>query len=250
MRPKGADPSPSLMQLFLRMGGWVVIVLGGVLVILSLAGQSSLNTAERFEAEGRKATALVVDKYTRESRDPDGDVDINHHLSLQFTTQAGEAIAIEPRVNYTYFNRAAIGEKIRLTYLETAPARIELEAGDFRRGAGVLQTLALFCGLVWLALLWLVGGWAVAAVRARRYGRLDHVQVVQVVPSKITLNGRPRYRLEWRDATGRTGRSLLHEAHDLDGYSANERITVYHGLHRMWWSGDVGFRPEHRPDHV
>lgn len=238
-----ADPPPSLFRLFLRMGGWFVILLGVILLVLSLVGQSVLNTVKRFEEEGRVAQAVVVDKYIRESRDSDGDRKVTRYLTLRFETARAEQIEVSKSVGSKRYRDTGIGTEVEILYLASAPSTTELDRGSHRRGSVILQLVSLVAGLVWLALLWRIGGWAVSAVRARRYGALEDVEVVQVLKTNVKINKRPRYRLQWRDGQGQLGESLMHPPGKLDAYSQGDRIQVYRGIKFMWWTGDVGMRP-------
>ena len=157
-------------------------------------------------------------------------------------TAAGEDISLNRSVSRAEYNRATQGQPFDLQYLQSAPRKTELTPGSYQSGARVTQIIALVMGLAWLAGLWIIGGWSVAATRARRYGRYEEAKVVEVRRTGVTINGRARYRLVWRDTAGREGRSLLHKAAALEGYGVGEVIDIYHGVKRSWWVGDVGRR--------
>ena len=235
-----------LWRLFLRMGGWVVLIAGVILLVVTLISWSSLRMAQRFETEGRPATAIVTEKYQREGRDSDGNRTVTYYLTLDYTTARGERISLNRTVNSGEYRRASEGERFDLLYLASEPRKTELTPGHYRKGAQVGQIVGLVVGLIWLGALWLVGGWAVAAVRARRYGQREEAQVVELRRTSIRVNNRPRYRVIWRDAAGREGRSLLRKWRDIEGLQVGDTVPIYHGVKRSWWAGDVGERPEPR----
>ena len=234
----------SMWRLFLKMGGWFVVGLGVPLLVMALIGQMMFVTAKRFEAEGRHTLALVTEKYITESTDSDGDKTITRWLDLEFTTQAGERIAMSKSVDKAEYHRAIEGEEIDLWYLESAPQKVEITRGSNARGARILQIVMMVLGAIWLGLFWVVGRWVVEAVRARRYGTFETAEVTEVFRTSVRVNNRPRYRLTWRDGQGREGKSLLHKAEELEGFGPGTPVRIYQGLKRSWWAGDIGDRAE------
>lgn len=224
------------------MGGWVVVISGVLLLVLSVMGHAYYQAANRFEADGRPATAIVQDRYTTQSRNSDGDSVTKRWLVLEFTTRRGQAISIRRTVSTREFGRALKGEPFDLVYLEGRPDRVELTPGQNRLAARVQQWIALVLGVVWLGSLRVVGGWAVAAVRARRFGARCVALVTDIRRTNIRINKDLRYRLVWQDETGRHGTSLLHRDSELAHLKPGDRIEVYQGLRRGWWVGDVGHR--------
>ena len=227
------------------MGGWWVIITGVMMLFLSLASSSTLSLAERFEREGRSASATVTSKYTTESRDSDGDVTTTYWFSLEYRTQRGEEITKEATVSGSRYRAASEGAQVELLYLETEPERIEIEIGSNRRISRWTQIFSLIIGIAWLSGLWSVGGWAVAAVRARRYGTRVTATIEEVKRTAVRVNGRARYRLVWKDASGRSGHSLLQKEAQIRTFGPGDQIDVYQGVKYSWWVGDVGEREEY-----
>jgi hypothetical protein len=150
------------------MGGWVVIIFGIVMTAVSLIGETSFNTAKRFEAEGLYTTALVTNKYTTESRDSDGNRTVTYWLDIEYVTEAGEEMRRSETAGSGFYRGVAVGEEIEIRYLRSAPHVTELEEGSYATGAAVARWIALGVGLSWLGMLWMVGRWTVEALRARR----------------------------------------------------------------------------------
>ena len=243
MSGEARQKPPTGVQLFLKMGGWFVLILGAILLLLSVVGQANFMTAERFEREGRMAQAEVVKKYTSEHRDQDGDLEITYRLVVAFITAQEDAVEVDRSVGKALYQRVETGGFVDVLYLESEPQKVELAQGSNREGATFLKRLCLVLGLCWLAGLWVVGGWAVAAARARRYGTGEDALVAEVRESRININNRPRFRLVWVDTQGREGASLLHIWDDLAHFKAGDRVAIYRGVKRSWWVGDIGVRP-------
>ena len=237
-------PARSAMSLFLRMGGWIAIIFTVILLIVSLIGQSNFSTAKRFEAEGQDALAVVEDKYVREGRDSDGNRTYTYYFVLEFVTQRREEMSVSTSVGSRLYDRHGVGDELQIRYLASDPDTVEMEEGEYARGAAVLRWVALGLGIVWLGALWVTGRWTVEALRARRYGAVEMAEVVEVMRTNMRVNNRPRYRIVWKDAQGREGRSLLKKAHEVEGWHGRDPIRIYQGLKRSWWAGDIGDRAE------
>ncbi|MCZ7676744.1 MAG: DUF3592 domain-containing protein [Roseovarius sp.] len=151
----------SMWRLFLKMGGWFVLGLGATVLVLAFIGQQFFSTAKRFEVEGRRAMALVTEKYITESTDSDGDRTITRWLDLEFTTRAGEGIAITKSVGTGEYHRARKGAEIELWYLESAPTRVEITRGSNARARACCRSSCWClerCG--WGSCGWSGAGWS------------------------------------------------------------------------------------------
>lgn len=227
------------------MGGWIVIVFGVCLLIFTLISNANLNTAKRFEAEGQEAVAIVLRKYQTESRDADGDTTVTNWLILEYSTRRGEKITLTRTAGSSEYERAKVQEEFELRYLASEPRKTELTPGSYRSGSRITQGIALVLGLIWLGLLWKIGGWSVSAVRARRFGAREEAVVTEVRRTGVKVNNRPRYRLVWQDAHGREGTSLMRRMSELKSFRPGDHIEIYQGAKHSWWVGDVGERPEY-----
>lgn len=245
-RLAGSDPVP-IWRLFWRMGGWLALVFGLLFFVLTMISQSTLTLAERFDIEGRETAADLIDKYDRVSTDSDGDREVTYFLVLRFDTQAGKTVQVTRSVGRGTYRGTAVGDRVPVWYLESAPETIELSRGENRTNSIVARWLALLFGALTLVALWRPGRKAVAAARARRYGRRETAVVTGLAQTSYTVNNRHRYRLAWREESGRIGESLAYKEEDLHDYQPGQKITVYQGIERAWWSGDVGGRDETTP---
>ncbi|MEC3860443.1 DUF3592 domain-containing protein [Mesobacterium sp. TK19101] len=232
----------SFFRLFWRMGGWAVLIPLALLLVLTAVSVVSLSTAERFEREGRQTTATVADKYFRENRDSDGDRTVAYFLVLDYTTNAGQTMNVHQSVGSALYNSASPGSTIPVWYLESAPSKIETSQGEHLTAARITQMIGLIFGAGFLGALWYFGRRAVAAVRARRFGIEETAEVLGIERTNTRVNNRYLYRLTWREGSGRTGKSLVYPREQLDHIKPGSNITIYQGLKRAWWAGDVGRR--------
>lgn len=247
MTVSGPKPSVSLFRLFTKMGGWLVLVLGAISLILSLISQSNLGLAKRFEAEGLEATAIVSERFIEKMKGDEGRNKTAFFLVLKFTSEAGQEVTAQQKVSRSDYEKLIEGSEVRLRYLASKPGMVKLTPGQYRSSSSLLQVMALLTGLPFLAGLFVVGGWAVSAVRARRYGLRETAMVQEVRYTGLKLNSRRRLRLIWRDARGREGASILRREAELREFKPGDQIEIYQGVKRSWWIGDVGERTEISP---
>ncbi|MFW2543611.1 hypothetical protein ACN2XU_13270 [Primorskyibacter sp. 2E107] len=240
-KPSFHKPVP-FWRLYLRLGGWFSVAFFVVLALLTVGSTLAHGLAERFETEGRKTQAEVLNKYITESTDSDGATTYTRWFALAYTTNTGADFEVDRSVSTALFETTQIGGFIPIRYLETEPERIETSEGSNRTAGTVMQIMGLVDGLLFLGAMWYSGRRAVAAVRARRYGKQESVKVEELHTTAVRINGKRRYRLKWRDGMGRTGYSLMYPKDQLLRFPPGHPIVVYHGLKKAFWEGDVGPR--------
>lgn len=238
----GERPVP-LWRLFWRMGGWLTLVFVLFLLILTFISHFSLTLAEKFDIEGRETAAEVLDKYERVTTDSDGDREITYYFVLRYDTRRGNTVEITRSVGSSLYRQTDPETRIPIWYLESDPETIEVNRGENRTASVITRWIALVFGIAALVAMWFPGRKAVAAVRARRHGTRETAQITGVEPTNYRVNNRYRYRLTWKENNGRTGESLAYKEEQLDGYRRGDTITIYQGIKRAWWTGDVGERP-------
>ncbi|MGP6085564.1 hypothetical protein [Antarctobacter jejuensis] len=242
-----ADDKPvPLWRLFWRMGGWITLIFLVVLLVLTIISQSTLSLANRFDAEGRETAADLVDKRREVTTDSDGDEEITYYFDLRFETLEGDLVVVSRSVGSSEYHKREIGDRIPIWYLQSQPGTTELTRGENRSTSTVTRWIALIFGIGALIAIWIPGRKAVAAVRARRYGAREAAEILGTKCTNIKVNNRYRYRLTWKEQSGRVGESLAYKEEQLEGFRPGETITVYQGIQRAWWSGDVGERPDSR----
>lgn len=241
---KLADDKPvPLWRLFWRMGGWITLIFLVFLGFLTFFSSLSLSLANRFDTEGRETEALVVDKYQTVTTDSDGDREVTYYFVLHFETNRALPVELDRSVGSGIYHKTAVNTRIPIWYLETEPDRIEVSRGENRSASVIMRWIALVFGIAALVALWIPARWAVAAVRARRYGARETATVTGTKATNYRVNNRYRYRLTWEEPSGRSGESLAYKEEQLDSFRPGDKITVYQGIKRAWWSGDVGERP-------
>lgn len=234
------DPPPDIKALFLRMGGWWVITLGIVVLVLTLLSESRAALARKFELESTTVEARVLNRYIRQQ---DGGTDqVSFIVALDFTTADDERIVLERGVPEENFQQMVPGTRVDVRYLPDTPRRVEVIEGAYGRGAVALQRVALVGGLLWLFLLWRVGAWSVSAVRAREAGPREAVEVLRIQRTPYRVRRQRYFRLVWRDGQGAEGESLLNWRKVVASHRPGTTTHVYRDGRTTWWVGDIGER--------
>lgn len=227
-------------SLFLRLGGWVSLIFGVVLVVLTLFSASALYLADRMDRDGRFARAAVVDKRVVIGVDSDGDETRSYFVTFAYKTSDGGRTA-EANVKRAFYDAAAPGDEQLIRYLRDDPGRIEHEIGQYRASGNVLRNIGLLMGVIGLAALWVFGQRANRAVKVRRDGEKRMAAVTGIRETNVKVNSRRQGRLMWREEDGRTGESLMHDIGELSRlYKGGDRIVVFRLGRHAYWEGDVG----------
>lgn len=230
----------SWFRLFMRFGGWVAIILGVLLIIMTLVAESRLWMADQLDADGRHARAVVMDKRTEVSIDSDGDRSTEYFMTFRYKTRDG-GMEAEVEVDETFYWDVAKEDEHVIRYLRTSPETIEYKDGYYRRSGIVFRTIGLVLGIAGLAGLWFFGGKASRAIRARRFGEKRLATVTEIAETNVEINEKRQARLVWVEDDGQTGRSLMRDERYLSArYKAGDKIVVFRLGDDVHWEGDVG----------
>ena len=222
--------------LFLRLGGWVCLLAGAGLLILTFVSAISLRVADRLDAEAGYAVATITGK----SLIGDADAPEAWRVTFTYKTEAGGRTA-EAEVSTGFYQSARIGAEVPVRYLRADPGAVVLEPAQNHAAGILLRYSALGLGLVGLVTLWLFGAQANAAILARRDGEKRMARVVAIKPTGVKVNERAQGRLTWREEDGQTGESLMRAAADLKRlYKPGDTVVVFRRRGKAYWEGDVG----------
>jgi hypothetical protein len=235
----------SWLSLYIRLGGWVSLILAAFLLLMTLFSATQLVIADRLDADGAFATAVVTDRQVRVSTDTDGDESRSYHASFRYKDARFGGQEQTRNVGFDYYSSVAVGDEVTIRYLRSDPATFEYEIGQYRSDGNILRWLALFFGVVGLVLLWRFGRETTEALLVRRDGETRVAQVVEIHETSVRINKRRQARLVWEEPDGQRGESLLHDVEKLSElYRAGDPITVFRLGDAAYWEGDVGPRKQ------
>jgi hypothetical protein len=189
---------------------------------LSMAGE-----ARRFASEGVTAEAEVLDRERRTRTDSDGSRSTSYYVTYRFELPGGGTQTNRDSVGSGFYSSVRVGDRVPVVYLPSDPGISEIEPGS-------TQWLSRIFGLVAIVALGGtvgLGAWfgrrCASALRAARHGEVREARVLSHQESNVTINGHKMWRLYWRDARDRDGRSWLNRYDRLAGFPPNSRIVVY-----------------------
>lgn len=238
-------PPRSFLSLFLRLGGWILLVTLLPVAVISWVAVVNASIAKRFEVEAVHVTAQILDHYFTVSTDSDGDKTTTYWLDLEYPLENGTPYQRRKSVPRWVYDETETGGTYEISYLRSDPERIQLYDGEYARGSRVAQMIGLIGGGIWLGFFWWVGRKTVAGLRARMYGARVEVPSLGATRTNVRVNNKPRYRIRWVTPDGTPGQSLMRKGSGFEGADQEgAMITVYRGLRGDWWAGDVGNRPE------
>lgn len=226
-------------RLFTRHFIWVPLLPLAITIGLSLFALHELRKADRLDLHGAEAVAQVIARDIRTSRDRDGRTQTEYRVEYRFQPSSGDAVTTRRSVNRATYNAVAPGDEIPVRYVLHDPQINEIEPGQSRRIGRILAAIAVPFGLCALvALIW-VGRRKARLFRAVWLGEVRQARITEHEVLNVQVNGRTQYRLHWLDAAGQSGRSGMHDYHDLP--AVGEVIVVYvdprSGL--GWWEADI-----------
>jgi hypothetical protein len=134
----------------------------------------------------------------------------------------------------------SVGEVITLRYLDQDPIRVEYPIGENQSSGEVLFGANWVLLFILAGCFWWVGQKTNHAIKARRQGQAEWVEVTGTHRSKTGVNKRYRYRLTWRAGDGSTGESMMAAPEVFSAYKAGDQTLVYRRGNGAWWQGDVG----------
>lgn len=211
------------------------LVFGGVAI--SMGAQAAL-----LAREGVIGEAEVLARQIERRRDSDGRETVSYYLTYTYLPE-GRAEPIEKRqgVSRTLYDQVREGQIIPVTYAWTRPERATLDPAHDRFGVILFGSIGGIGMLVSLGL----GGWMLSrkmsVLRALRHGEVREARVTGLRRSNVAKNKVPQYMLDWVDAAGQTGTSMMDSQTRLQAHPIGSVIVVYIDpkTGRGWWEAQV-----------
>ena len=205
---------------------WMPIVALSIAMIFAGISAMKLRNAALLDEFGMIAQGLVTDRERRETRDSDGNVDVDYYVSYRFSA-GGEVYERRVNTGRSFYSRVRENQQIPIRYYPDRPALHEYDIGSYRReaseaaffsGAGGLGTIAL---AIWVAVR------SGPLFRALQRGDVRRAEVVaHVVKPKRGKSGGRYGRIQWRDEQGQDGTSGIVPMLDVVSHPVGTRIRV------------------------
>ncbi|MEO0767186.1 MAG: hypothetical protein AAFY75_14310 [Pseudomonadota bacterium] len=233
-------PAPGFWRMLWRTGGALPLFLGVFTVMLTVVSLNEMRAGLAFAARGVEVLGQVMDRdEERVRRDDRWETD--YYLTMRYETDRGP-VEMRRKVRRQIYDASKVGTLRRVRHMPGLPHKVEFEIGQTIREASKTRWMALAAGLATLGTFWWKGLRAVDAIRARKFGAVEHVTVTGL--RELRHKNGWNYRLQWIDDHGGDGESLTSGTRTpFAAYPAGTRIEVFRGVNgHLWWVGDVGPR--------
>ena len=234
----------SFLRLYNKGFGWLTFLGLPFAIVFTLVAMFEGRKYERLEDDGAQVIATITDKDYEVRTDSDGDRTTTYYLTVDFSA-GGRAYSTRDSVGRSFWNTLDPGDTTEIRYWRPDPEVNEIEPGSTRKSIWITKILAV----VFLTLIgfWAERCWRKAsrAIRVRDRGARRRAEVTDHYKTSVSVNKRPRYRLEWRDEEGYGGRSYLYAKDALEAYPVGAEVTVFADPQAKLasvWEGDVGPR--------
>lgn len=219
---------------------WPVIPLI-VSVVFLIVGSNVLSRANLLAREGVETAGVVLSKRIQRENTRDGER-ITYYLRYAYTPEGGlEPISRETSVGQALYNRAEAGGTIPVIYAWSDPDQSSLDPSGDRIGGWLFLTFGTVAFLGSLGL----GGWMVgrklSIIRALRHGEVREARVTGLRATNVSKGKATQYVLDWVDAAGVNGSSMMAGRDKLAAYPTGSVIVVYVDpkTGRGWWEVQV-----------
>lgn len=227
--------------MFFRSGGLFALAALFVLTVATFASWSAGSTAKQFADHGIKTPATIDKRWTKVTRDSDGDKRTSYYVQLNYDV-GSQNYVVHEQINSKTYKATRVKQTVPILYLPSTPIKIEYPIGNNAKTSRWLQILALAAGVGWLVMIWLFGRWAVFATLARRKGRQLYATILDIEKTNVRVNKQSCYRLVWTDELRRSGKSYMAKQAAFDDYEIGDEIIVFEHQGKVFWRGDIGDR--------
>jgi len=220
---------------------WALFPLVFALGFGGVGGYFALKSLQ-LAREGVTAQAEILDKRISTSRSSDGSTSRSYRVTYQFTPEGhSEPVVRSDSVSERRYHALQVGGQGEVVYLWHNP---ELASVDPRheRFIGILfGSVGLIAALVTLGLgIWMIRR-KLSVLRALRRGEVREARVTGMRETNVHKNKERQYVLDWVDAKGATGSSMMDGFDRLSAYPEGSVIAVYvdPATGRGWWEEQI-----------
>ena len=237
-------PKRSVRQLVFSATGWVCAGLVGLGLVLAVPAAVLLGQGWRLDGAGVAAQGQVTRLWQDHAMCGQSPSQSCEYDMVDYSYEAAGGIRQgRESVSGTFYRGLAVGGPVQVRYVADDPGVSEIEIGLTMIGAVFLAVLALGIGGAGGYGLWRRWRAARGMVGLRNAGVMRSAVVTSVAPSRIKVNNRQQWVMEWRDSAGDAGKSRMRTVEGLPGVGS--QIGIYAdagGRVPSVWEGDCGTR--------
>lgn len=217
-----------LPLIFALAFGGVAISMGAQMILLARDGVTG-------EAE-------VIARQIERRRDSDGKESVTYFLRYSYLPEGhAQRLVKRQSVSRRLYDQVQEGQVIPVTYAWTRPERATVDARHDRFG---LILFGVFGGIGAVVALGL-GGWMISrklsVLRALRRGEVREARVTGLRRTNVQKNKVQQYVIDWEDAAGQKGSSMMESQASLLHHPIGSVIVVYIDpkTGRGWWEAQI-----------
>lgn len=192
--------------------------------------------------DGVTGEAEILARHIERQRDSNGRETVTYNLRYRYLPE-GHAEPLEKRqsVSQTFYEQVHVGQIIPVTYVWTQPERASVDMRNDRIGTIIFGVIGGIGMLVSMGL----GGWMVSRklsiLRALRRGEVREARVTGLRRSNVQKNKVAQFVIDWEDAKGSTGSSMMDAQETLLRHPIGSVIVVYIDpkTGRGWWEAQI-----------
>lgn len=229
------------LHLIRRLGlHWLVVPVMFAAIFGGL-GAMELRKSLLLAREGVAIEGVVAAKWI-ERTERDGHDALTHRLRYEYTPpERGTVLTRTETVSERRYQREVVGAPILVHYVWSRPETAALNPRGDRFGAVLFSFMAVLAGLVAAGMaVWMLGRKR-SILRALRHGCVREARVTACRDLHLQVNKVAQFQLEWVDAVGATGQSLMAPLSKLSAHPPGSVIVVYLDpkTGRGWWEAQI-----------
>ncbi|MCC5964670.1 MAG: DUF3592 domain-containing protein [Natronohydrobacter sp.] len=215
----------------------LIFALGFGGVAISMSAQMIL-----LARDGVTGEAEVLARQIERRRDSEGRETVTYYLQYRYLPEGHhQPITKRQSISRRLYEQVQQGQIIPVTYAWTQPDRATVDPRHDRFGMILFGVVGGIGAVIALGL----GGWMLSrklsVLRALRRGEVREARVTGLRRSNVQKNKVQQYVIDWEDAKGSTGSSMMDAQETLLRHPIGSVIVVYIDpkTGRGWWEAQI-----------
>jgi hypothetical protein len=194
--------------------------------------------------DGVTVTGEVTAKQIRRSRSSQQKTEtITYWVAYQFRPEGlSEMLTRDRPVSESLYHALEVGGPVAVLYVWSNPDRSTIDRAHDKTGAIVFVVMGGVAAVLTLGLGWWLLGRKLSVIRALLRGEVRQARVTGLRSLNMAINRQDQFRLQWVDAAGDAGESMMAPLSKFAAYPPGSVIVVYVDPRsgRGWWDVQLG----------
>lgn len=194
--------------------------------------------------DGVTVTGEVTAKQIRRSRSSQQKTEtITYWVAYQFRPEGlSEMLTRDRPVSESLYHALEVGGPVAVLYVWSNPDRSTIDRAHDKTGAIVFVMMGGVAAVLTFGLGWWLLGRKLSVIRALLRGEVRQARVTGLRSLNMAINRQDQFRLQWVDAAGDAGESMMAPLSKFAAYPPGSVIVVYVDPRsgRGWWDVQLG----------